>query len=280
MNSNSFPRNTTVQLSNDQARFAIELRKSFPLFAKNAKGGERGGLFIYLDEQNNSIKIGATKQSFINVVVHSITQWYKDNSKPKSIPSTKKPASKPTNSFSALEEKEPDTHITLFGCRVPLDSKKKGLKWHIGHTSFEDEKDDSSLVKDVIQFSKVTKNFPSLGKPVKANHNWNGSTKVMEGEGLINPPRPDGWFGLQDIYDNCQKMAENARVEKTNARVEQRRAMAEATDELGNIVDLEEYLKTQADDDRHDDDDDSWDDLDDNYHDDFDHQYYNDWDME
>lgn len=271
MNANSFPRNTTVQLSNEQAIFAIELRKSFPLFAKNAKGGERGGLFIYLDEQTNAINIGATKQSFINVVVHSITQWYKDYSKSTVQSKPKKPVSKPTNSFSVLEEKEPDTHITLFGCRVPIDAKK-GTTWHIGQSSFKDETIHSSDVKQVLNYSKVQQNFPSLGKPIESNHNWNGSEKVVQGSGLIDPPKPDGWFGLHEINNKSQTLAEQARNDKTNARIDQRRSAAEATDELGNIVDLEEYLRTQ------DNDDDSW--CDDDDLEMFHHDYQDDWDME
>ena len=267
MNSNSFPRNTTVQLSNDQARFAIELRKSFPLFAKNAKGGERGGLFIYLDEQNNSIKIGATKQSFINVVIHSIGQWYKNNAitKPKNNtqPLQDKPKETNTNTFDVLKEKEPDTHITLFGCRVPVD-QKKGIKWHIGQSSFQDEKEkeketdtdthnDLPRINKVLSFSKVKKDFPSLGKPLESNHKWNGSQKVLQGNGLINPPKPDGWFGLNDINSYNQRMALQYRQDKVNAQIIHRRQQAEATDELGNIVDLEEYLRIQHND-LHDDD--------------------------
>ena len=219
------------------------------------------------------IKIGATKQSFINVVIHSIGQWYKNNAitKPKNNTQSlqDKPKETNTNTFDVLKEKEPDTHITLFGCRVPVD-QKKGIKWHIGQSSFQDEKetdtDTDNRINKVLSFSKVKKDFPSLGKPLESNHKWNGSQKVLQGNGLINPPKPDGWFGLNDINSFNQRMALQYRQDKVNSQIIHRRQQAEATDELGNIVDLEEYLRIQHDD--LNDDDLNDDDLNDDDHDD------------
>ena len=281
---NSFPRNTTIQLTANQASLAFELRKSFPGFAKNAKGTEKGGIYIYLDEQSNTIKISSTKQSFINVVVYSITQWYKDNSKPKSNkkdpPQTKKIS---TNSFQLLEEKEPDTHLTIFGCRLPMDHKK-GVTWKVGHTSFEDTSTNNEpAVKKILAFSKTNKDFPSLGTPIVTNHKWNGSQKVSQGSGLINPPKPKGWFGINEINDHLQTVSNNKRLQKIDDSITHRRQQKDATDEMGNIVDLEEYIQAQKDDEEEaeiNDDlsDDSWGDDDDIKM--FYQDYQDDWDME
>lgn len=258
MTTQTFTFNATISLSAEQQADAYKLRKAFPGFVKDAKGGERGGLNIRLHDDGTEVTIGATKKSFINVITHKIEEFYRNQYEQNHRKSTPPPSPKESiNRFQGLEEKEPDTHVVMFGrYRIPLtpgtNFRINGAGGCVGTGQFQGPtaNDLRQATNELLAMSSrdISGKTPTIGKAKKnvvPSHSWDNTDKVFEGSGLINPPRPDNWFGLSDIEEFTASAVANKRREKQETKAHTRFRNREETDENGNIVDLEEFIRAR-----------------------------------
>ena len=231
------------------------LKKSFGSFAKDAKGTERGGININLLADGRTIAIGATKMSFINVVKHKISNFNFSGFAPEKKVEKKKPTVA-TNVFDCLEEKK-ITHLEMFGrYRVPIPAPgKKSSTFRIqggggrigSHEGITKSELHEGIQALILHQKKPSEKNPRIGnKNTPAIHSWTDTSKVSTGNGeMYNPPRPAGWFGLADMEDRSIQAAAEARLSKIETKSNKRRAAKDETDEDGNIVDLQEYLRAR-----------------------------------
>lgn len=259
----NFPYTSTLALSPAQAADAYLFRKSFPRVVRDSKGGERGGLNIRLHDDCLGITIGATKQSFINVVTHKTAMFFASQARRANAPALK-PNPKPKasqNAFSVIQEVEPDTHVVMFGKNsVPLTPgttfsiQQGGFRMGVGQYTGPTQNDLRKSIRDVLVASSrgpPTK-APPLGKAkptVVPDHSWNGSARVLEGRGMLAPPRPSGWFGLKEMETHTVTTLARLRRQKIAKKTFHRRQNKDETNEKGEIVDLDEYLQARQEED-------------------------------
>lgn len=254
MMTTTFPFNATRTLDSAQATQALALRKMFPGFVRDAKGTERGGIKITLNDDGRTITIGATKKGFLNVVDYKITTYFENSKAPPQVQKAK-----PTegNSFAELDKKP--THVTIFGNKVPLPKEgedsttfmvQRGggrIGLHTGVTQTEVSKSIQDLV---LHQAKPSEKTPALGKAKSGwlpEHSWTSQADVRSGDGqLYNPAKPIGWFGLADIEDHDRTMSVQLRKEKIESKKRKKRRDHDKTDENGTILDLQEHLAATA----------------------------------
>ena len=253
----TFPFNSTLSFSPEQATLAFQLRKNFPSFVKDAKGGERGGINIRLHDDGIGVTVGATKQSFINVVSHKIQMFFASQARRTQSNINPKAPPTPANAFTALQEKTPDTHVVVFGkYRLPLKPgatfpiNSGGGRLGVGQYVGPSQNDLARATQDILALASrpVSNKTPALGKAkstVVPAHSWTGSHKVTQGSGLIRPPTPVGWFGLKEMEERSASTLSKLRHQKVEKKTNKRRQNKDQTDDKGTIVDLEEYLQAR-----------------------------------
>lgn len=251
---NTFPFNATRTLDDVQATQAFALRKMFPGFVRDAKGTERGGLKIILQDDCRTISIGATKKGFLNMVDYKITAYFE-----KSKVTHQVQKAKPTQCTQFLELGKKATHITLFGSEIPLPKEgeesttftvQRGGGSIGSHTGVTQSELSKTIQEIVLHQSIASEKTPSLGKAKSGwlpGHSWTEQADVRSGDGeLYRPAKPPGWFGLADIEDHARSMSTNLRKAKVEAKIQNKRRNHENTDQDGNILDLQEHLAATA----------------------------------
>lgn len=250
----TFPFNATRTLDSAQATQALALRKMFPGFVRDAKGTERGGIKITLNDDGRTITIGATKKGFLNVVDYKITTYFENSKAPPQVQKAK-----PTEGNRFVELDKKPTHVTLFGNKVPLPKEGEdsttfmvqrgggSIGFHTGVTQTELSKSIQDLV---LHQAKPSEKTPSLGKAKSGwlpGHSWTSHADVRSGDGeLYNPPKPIGWFGLADIEDHDRAIAAHLRKAKVVSKKHKKRRDHDKTDQNGTILDLQEHLAATA----------------------------------
>ena len=151
--------------------------------------------------------------------------------------------------------KQDEDHLVVFNdFKIPLTGEKQSFRIHGGGdrrgyaTVTAQELHDATL-EALMPNESYTEKYPKLGSAksnFQANHCWNGSQKVMEGSGMINPPRPAGWFGLADMEARQANITALSRQEKDEMKARKRRSNMEETDQDGQIIDLQEFMAARA----------------------------------